>query len=337
MYFHKNNVFLLVFVWSFVGCSSFSENISNEKNVILLAPETLDFGNVRIENFPITMKFSIINNSDSSLEIFDVHSSCGCSVLEMPTRSISSHDFCVIPVKVNFPGHFGIFTNHIFIKTSQTAKPLLITLSGNIVYDIWLSNKTLHCIIENRGSNQATGIFEIRTIDYPDIVFEESAYGEGMIVQELSRENIGGETVIKFRLTVTTFPCGNWMVPLHLVPKNHSLNPLVLNVKCYHGDSGLLMAPIRTTQIHLSQMKPGEKRFFFIEGEANVLGNVSEIFLINAPEALSIEMAKEREEGVLSLTLSLDAHANPGIIGGQVVIKTTGNDIYYLPLFGRIQ
>lgn len=327
---------LFVYLLTSLGCSPITEI----ESVVHLVPETLDFGAIREGDSPVTGEFTIVNDTDSPLEILDVISGCGCTVLETPSHPIAPHDSYIVPIKIDFSGKSGYFSNSVFIRTSLTKEPLLMNLKGRIVEDIWLSNRTLRCVIENENSALATGTFEIRTIDYSDIVFDTNTCGEGFSIQELSREDIGGETVIKFRVNVDYSPNKHGkheICQLELVPANYDIKHLTLQIICFYKNEGIAMAPIHTMQVNISQIKPGEQCRVLIKGEPNILSTIFDVSLVNATKELSAVICEtETQIGVLFLSLSLDGDASPGLINGQISLKTTSGNSYYIPLFGRI-
>ena len=325
---------ILVFLLTFLGCSSSTE----VKPLVLLTPETLDFGNVRLEDSPVTREFSVMNNSDLPLEILDVRSGCGCTVLELPSHLISPHDSCTIPVKVDFSGRSGAFSNLISIKTSLTQEPLLVNLKGKVVRDIWLSNNTLRCMVESTNGNHATGTFEVKTVNYPDIAFDTNACGEGFIVQELCRENIGDETVIKFRVNVDDTTNKSKINQLELTPKNSNIKPLTLHIVRLSKDEGISISPVHTVQVNIHQITPREQYRVFIEGEPDFLDTVSGISLVDAPSTLSVEICEaEKQSGTLGLLFSVEDNASQELIDGQIVLKRTNGDLYYISMFGKIE
>lgn len=82
----------------FIGCSSETEPTPKEKPEasFRIVPPSHDFGRVRESEGSVSLEFVIENLGAKPLNISDVISGCGCTVVDLPTKNTF-----VIPVYGN--------------------------------------------------------------------------------------------------------------------------------------------------------------------------------------------------------------------------------------------
>jgi hypothetical protein len=74
-------------------------------------------------------------------------------------------------------------------------------------------------------------------VKYPEVVFDFNVVEPGIAIQEMSRRQIEGETVIKFSVSVDN-PEGAAFCAreLRLTPMDSTISPLSIPVHCYYDE-----------------------------------------------------------------------------------------------------
>ena len=72
----------------------------------LIAPDVIDSGRVKIKDSPAHVSFSITNRSTVPVEIDEVLSGCGCTVIDLPRKTIRPNETLE---RIHFcSGHFSV-------------------------------------------------------------------------------------------------------------------------------------------------------------------------------------------------------------------------------------
>jgi hypothetical protein len=93
-----------------------------------------DFGKL-IYGQKIQHTFSIKNTGNSDLKINDIKTSCGCTVAEIDTKTITPNNYANITIDFDTKGKFGNQTNEILIFNNSPESPLKLTIKGNVVME----------------------------------------------------------------------------------------------------------------------------------------------------------------------------------------------------------
>ena len=81
----------------------------------------------------VSAVFKFSNTGETPLLIYDVKTSCGCTVPEWPKEGIAPKEEGII--KVNYDAkHFGNFSKTITVFYNGVNSPQLLTIKGEVVY-----------------------------------------------------------------------------------------------------------------------------------------------------------------------------------------------------------
>jgi hypothetical protein len=120
-------LFLLIFV---VSCCT---KDTQENNALLQFEENLhDFREIP-NGIDVNAIFKFSNTGKNPLLIYDVKTSCGCTVPEWTKEAIAPNEERTI--KVNYDAkHFGKFSKTITVFYNGKNSPKLLTIKGEVVY-----------------------------------------------------------------------------------------------------------------------------------------------------------------------------------------------------------
>jgi hypothetical protein len=114
------------------GCySQDAENSSLEQKAA--DPYAWDFG--RVKQGEITKHdFELKNESENTLNIKDVNTSCGCTVSKVEKKVLSPGESTVIEVQFNSKGYSGPIQQFVYVNTDSLDKPILrFIIKANVV------------------------------------------------------------------------------------------------------------------------------------------------------------------------------------------------------------
>jgi len=175
------------------GCCA---NHVEDADTIIISPAVLDFGRVRPTDSPVLLSFDIENRGQRPLEISDILSGCGCTVVDFPQEPILQHQKKSVAVKVNLYGRSGDFANKLRILAKGYADNI-VEINGTVITDVWYNGQSIKCSAE-RGEAEATTVFTLSTRDFPGIEFDWNEQSSGMSVREIARKNEDGLWNINF-------------------------------------------------------------------------------------------------------------------------------------------
>ncbi len=110
-------IWLLTCFW-LCGCTQKSEP------KISFDPESLNLGKVE-EGIEIKAAFSITNQGNAELKIFDAHSSCGCTVPTLQKSRLSPGESTKLDIMVDTSMKQGEVTKHIEVSSNDPKSPLV--------------------------------------------------------------------------------------------------------------------------------------------------------------------------------------------------------------------
>ena len=87
-------------------------------------PYTWDFGRVS-EGEIVKHAFSLKNESDKTLTIKDLHTSCGCTASEIKKRVLGPGESAEIGVSFNSKGYKGEVKQFIYVNTDDIDNPVI--------------------------------------------------------------------------------------------------------------------------------------------------------------------------------------------------------------------
>ena len=122
-------IFLFLFLSiPFVGCYSQPQNIKEESEVEE-ARYTWDFGRV---NAGEILKHSFIfkNETSKTLNIKEIHTSCGCTASQVQKKKLLSGEVTTIEVSFNTKGYSGPTKQFIYINTDNLDASTSLSING---------------------------------------------------------------------------------------------------------------------------------------------------------------------------------------------------------------
>jgi hypothetical protein len=327
----KGGVPILLLVCFMNGCS---HNISSNE-IADAIPAILDFGQVRPTDSPIQLEFYLKNNSDKTLNILEISSGCGCTVIEPATKTILPKTKIHIPIKVNVWGRYGDFKNEVRIKIDHQTEPTKLVIQGKIISDIWFNGQSVRCTAVS--DSFAKSVIELHTIDYPDITFDFSKIDKSMTIKELSRITNDRETTIKFALTVEMVNTEMSTHSLIFEPTNKIIAPIIIPVYCYSNKKDFdFPLSFKTQAIHLGIVQVNESPEVLVYGDPDLIGIIKEVSFHGSPEGVSLQLFPHQENDALCLVFQFSGDIKNTSIDGNVKFVTTGKRKIVLPISGQI-
>jgi len=118
-------LFSLSFIFFQFGCTKASNarpgefinagsSTENEK----IDPHEWDFGQVK-QGVILKHDFILKNQSNNTLEITNIHSSCGCAASKSDKKSLMPQESTMITVSFNSQGYLGPVTQFVYVNTDN--------------------------------------------------------------------------------------------------------------------------------------------------------------------------------------------------------------------------
>jgi len=96
-------------------------------------PYTWDFGQVK-EGELLKHDFVLKNESEKTLTIRDVNTSCGCTVSKVNKKIILPEESTAIEVQFNSRGYFGAAKQFVYVHTDSLDKPIIkFTIKAEVI------------------------------------------------------------------------------------------------------------------------------------------------------------------------------------------------------------
>ena len=122
----------LTYIFAIIICScNFSPSVINttSKTTITAKPDKINFGKVKV-NTDNKAEFVITNTGEASLTIYDIKTSCGCTVADWDKRPLKSGKSTTIKIthKDKYP---GVFKKTITVYGNLN-QPYKLNISGEL-------------------------------------------------------------------------------------------------------------------------------------------------------------------------------------------------------------
>lgn len=91
-----------------------------------------DFGHIREDGGKVQCRFTATNNSDESIYVTDISTSCGCTTTSYSKESIAPHAIFELIVIFDPYNRAGRIDKHIFVTTSDTETITTLQLKGYV-------------------------------------------------------------------------------------------------------------------------------------------------------------------------------------------------------------
>ena len=213
---------LLLFI--VFGCARSEVRVSLEG---VMVSDVIDIGQVRASDSPVKTSFSIANHSPIAVEIVEIQSGCGCTVIDLPLKAIRPGATVEVPVKIDLFGRKDLSTE--LIVRSTSGESWQIRVNGKVIEDIWYAGQSIRLYIDH-NQEFTTREFSISTVDYPDVQFNFDTNDPDIRLSELSRSTRGRETRILFQLTRRNADI--FRTSAHITAENNGTDGVFFKVEC---------------------------------------------------------------------------------------------------------
>ncbi len=184
------------------GCSARNDTVATaEQASFRIVPVAFDFGRVRETDGVVPFEFIIENLQQKPLEISDVICGCGCTVIDLPTKTVLPHDKVKAIGRVDITRRLGPFTNQVIVRTDAPQPIATFDICGEVIRDIWTNGQIIR-VSAMEPSQTIETTFEIFTADFPDVIFATVEPNELFSVEEISRVTESNTTTIRFSLAM---------------------------------------------------------------------------------------------------------------------------------------
>ena len=96
-------------------------------------PYTWDFGSIK-QGEVVAHDFTLKNESEKTLTIIGVNTSCGCTVSEARDKVLGPQELTLIGVKFNSKDYSGAVRQFVYVNTDSLDKPLIrFIIKANVV------------------------------------------------------------------------------------------------------------------------------------------------------------------------------------------------------------
>ena len=305
---------------------------------ITVNPPALDFGHVRAVDSPVRLSFEIVNKGGRNVVISDIVSGCGCTVVQVPNTPIKPGKTGRASLKINLLGRTGDFNNTVRIKT-QEGESVSLDIHGVIETDIWYNGQAIRTTA-TKDQRVATANVVLYTVKYPEIEFDETGFNDTVSAKIVSRENNrDGETKIVLAVDINIGENDMVSSNLELTPTDKNIAPLVIPVYCERNYDEQSVPQLITKQVSLGVFEKGQRKFFSVYGDPDILQVVRSVELKNAPSDFSFEILRDAENpqiDELKISAEVD-QAQPGGVEGTLILKTAGSREFPIPFFCEVK
>lgn len=116
-------ILLLLFLcFPVTGC--FSQTQVTKDTAQAKDPYTWDFGDVK-EGQVLKHDFILKNDSEKTLNIKDVNTSCGCTASDVKKKSLKPQESTSIEVSFDSAGYMGPTQQFVYVNTDNLDKPVI--------------------------------------------------------------------------------------------------------------------------------------------------------------------------------------------------------------------
>jgi len=316
------------------GCSKNEMLDVAESGVIV--QEVIDIGQVRIKDSPAKTSFTIANHSSIPVEIDEVLSGCGCTVIDLPQKTIRPGETLEVPVKIDLFGRKGDFNTDILVRaTSEESWHIRVT--GKVIEDIWYAGQSIRFHID-LDQEVVSKEFSICTVDYPNIQFEFEADDPDLSLSELSRSTQEGETRILFQLTIHNAQKFRTSSLIELSPTNVDLPMMTIPVY-YHHLLGEQKQWLATSQVNLGEIERGDHTKVKVYGNWTFLRNVYKIQATSKDDVVMVvsHAVPESDSEPLEVIVAVGNLHDQGLVRGTLTLFSQDNESATVQVSGIIR
>ncbi len=105
----RHQIFPLMLLLTVFGCAK-----SEMENLVV--PGVVEIDKVRANESPVTTSFAITSHSRAVIELDEILSGCGFTVVDLPRKTIPAGESLDVPVKIDFSGRKGDFSTDLVVR-----------------------------------------------------------------------------------------------------------------------------------------------------------------------------------------------------------------------------
>jgi hypothetical protein len=213
----------------------------------------------------------------------------------------------------------------------------LLDIRGIIVNDVWINDNAIRLTAEH-GQTKISTIFTLHTVVHSDIVVQLENPSNWFSIREKGRKKEGEETIITLQLEILIDDKEFVSDVLKVVSSDGKI-PLI-NIPFYrYREKTDSRAELSTVQINLGVIKPGEKKFFKIYGDCDIIAVIRNVSFKDVPVGISVALveAEEKYHDFLNIAIQADVKLLPCVFEGNVCLTSQGHREYSIPINGEIR
>jgi hypothetical protein len=328
----------------FVVCHGLLFADENVKS-LEIEPAVVDFGRINENKSPLNLNFQVTNFSDKSIEITDTQTGCGCTVAKLSKSVILPSETISVSVKMNLLGRRGKFEKDVSLIVAGKEKPVTVPIRGIVTQDIWFDAPMIQCFVKDKETIVEKE-FDIHTVEYPKVKFDWEQLEKNFSIEELSRTQADGETIIKFRLKIKNIPLDQSTNTAHLIlsPTDKKIKSLVIPTACYRSISkeealkkvltdkksnlpAKKTPPIlKPERIGLGVIPLGEERTFEISGVSELLPSLTIKTLSGFPEKTIVKIENDDvKNDIRTVKIRIGESVKSGFVKGTIHWQCSDN------------
>lgn len=248
-----------------------AEDAARQGRNITVIPSVVDFGEVPIGK-SVSTTVRLVNSSDSEIEIGDIRPSCGCTVVDIPTKRILPQGYVTLTVNMKPVFSPGKKDSKVCVQIKGT-KPLFafIPIRETVIQE-WTCVPTR--LEETFAEDEESKDFTLSVYRHSDNSEKFNLKSTNKRIEVLSREIVKSkEGFMRDEVQIRVHcphdvPCVSGDVRFVAVKDGKVL--LAVPVACYRGNHERLSPPL----IALGTVSRGEKHSAFVSGPAATIGKL---------------------------------------------------------------
>lgn len=187
-----------------------NRGVPAEPQSLVFAQRRFDFGTVQ-DGTTVEATFEFSNDSDTSITIVDVHSSCGCTAATPSKTTYDPGESGSISAKFNTTNRLGHQIKYVTLTTDEPDNPrYTLEIAGDVISDLFLSPKALSFGDLNVGQ-EATVTVDLINVGGDEVKIISAVSTRGDLKVEVGKpqpyeEKATGRTGVKTPITVTAPP-----------------------------------------------------------------------------------------------------------------------------------
>lgn len=309
---------------------------------VSLEPGSIDFGSVLASDGPIALESIMTNTGHAPVEVLAVTARCGCTTVALPRGMLQPQERLPIPIQVSTVGRSGSLQSKVSIRCSGEPRVREVLIYGHIVPDFAYDGNAIECRKTESGIG-LQGEFTIRTVAWPSLKFDWSELTPDQAIEEVSRRQVDGETLITLRLRINTSVTSAVPRFLTIRPLNERIGAITIPVfRSTPPGSATSLTHNRTAllppRIDLGVLRHGTDSHFRVFGAPPLLRSLS----LGASEDLSdtfeFSLASDLDSNGTSrlVTIHTQHTARSEIFDRTLTFRSTDGRQFMISIHGSV-